>query len=53
MSGSLMSLLYQAKVSGNHSLVHFDYLDPPAPETVMRALELLNYLNAFDDDGSK
>ena len=33
-------------------LVHFDYMDPPAPETVMRALELLNYLAAFDDDGS-
>lgn len=28
-------------------------MDPPAPETVMRALELLNYLAAFDDEGSK
>jgi HrpA-like RNA helicase len=28
-------------------------MDPPAPETVMRALELLNYLAAFDDDGSE
>ena len=24
---------------------------PPAPETLMRALELLNYLGALDDDG--
>ena len=33
-------------------LVRFDYCDPPAPETVMRALELLNYLAALDDDGN-
>ena len=26
--------------------------DPPAPETLMRALELLNYLGALDDDGN-
>merc|ERR1712032_786070 len=33
-------------------LVHFDFMDPPAPETLMRALELLNYLGALDDDGN-
>jgi len=32
--------------------VHFDYVDAPAPETLMRALELLNYLAAMDDDGN-
>lgn len=26
-------------------------MDPPAPETLMRALELLNYLGALSDDG--
>jgi len=26
-------------------------MDPPAPETMMRALELLNYLGALDNDG--
>ncbi len=31
--------------------VHFDFMDPPAPETLMRALEMLNYLGAIDDDG--
>lgn len=31
--------------------VHFDFMDPPAPETLMRALELLNYLGALDDEG--
>jgi pre-mRNA-splicing factor ATP-dependent RNA helicase DHX15/PRP43 len=30
----------------------FDFMDPPAPETMMRALELLNYLGALDDDGA-
>jgi pre-mRNA-splicing factor ATP-dependent RNA helicase DHX15/PRP43 len=27
-------------------------MDPPAPETLMRALEELNYLAALDDDGN-
>ncbi len=27
-------------------------MDPPAPETLMRALEMLNYLGAIDDEGS-
>ena len=27
-------------------------MDPPAPETLMRALELLNYLGALDDSGN-
>lgn len=38
--------------SGIDDLVHFDFMDPPAPETLMRALELLNYLAALDDDGN-
>ena len=33
-------------------MVHFDFMDPPAPETLMRALEMLNYLGAIDDDGN-
>ncbi|KAK7679049.1 DEAH-box ATP-dependent RNA helicase prp43 [Cerrena zonata] len=36
---------------GVKDLVKFDYVDAPAPETLMRALELLNYLKALDDDG--
>jgi pre-mRNA-splicing factor ATP-dependent RNA helicase DHX15/PRP43 len=36
---------------GIDDLVHFDFMDPPAPETLMRALELLNYLSALDDEG--
>ncbi|KZP24231.1 P-loop containing nucleoside triphosphate hydrolase protein [Athelia psychrophila] len=37
---------------GVKDLVRFDYVDAPAPETLMRALELLNYLSALDDDGN-
>ena len=40
------------KKLGIDDLVHFDFMDPPAPETLMRALELLNYLAALDDDGN-
>ena len=36
---------------GIQDLVHFDFMDPPAPETMMRALELLNYIGALDDEG--
>ncbi|PSR90426.1 hypothetical protein PHLCEN_2v4915 [Hermanssonia centrifuga] len=37
---------------GIKDLVRFDYVDAPAPETLMRALELLNYLVALDDEGN-
>lgn len=33
-------------------LIRFDYVDAPAPEALMRALELLNYLGTLDDEGS-
>ena len=32
--------------------MRFDYVDAPAPETLMRALELLNYMAALNDDGT-
>ncbi|KAJ7823125.1 P-loop containing nucleoside triphosphate hydrolase protein [Mycena leptocephala] len=35
-----------------YDLVRFDYVDAPAPESLMRALELLNYLAALDDEGN-
>ncbi|KAK0444479.1 P-loop containing nucleoside triphosphate hydrolase protein [Armillaria borealis] len=37
---------------GIQDLVRFDYIDGPAPETLMRALELLNFLSALDDVGN-
>jgi pre-mRNA-splicing factor ATP-dependent RNA helicase DHX15/PRP43 len=38
--------------AGVRDLVQFDWVDAPAPETLMRALELLNFLAALDDEGN-
>ena len=51
LRSNLASVVLQLKRLGVEDLVHFDFLDPPAPETLMRALELLNYLHALDDEG--
>uniref|UniRef100_A0A7R9V3U9 RNA helicase n=1 Tax=Chlamydomonas euryale TaxID=1486919 RepID=A0A7R9V3U9_9CHLO len=51
LRSNLGSVVLQLKKLGIDDLVHFDFMDPPAPETLMRALELLNYLGAIDDDG--
>jgi pre-mRNA-splicing factor ATP-dependent RNA helicase DHX15/PRP43 len=48
---NLNSIVLQLKKLGIDDLVHFDFMDPPAPETLMRALETLNYLSALDDEG--
>jgi len=52
LRSNLSSVVLQLKQLGIEDLVHFDFMDPPAPETLMRALELLNYLGAIDDDGA-
>lgn len=51
LRSNLANTVLELKKLGIDNLVTFDYMDPPAPETVMRALELLNYLAAFDDEG--
>ncbi|KAJ7760611.1 P-loop containing nucleoside triphosphate hydrolase protein [Mycena maculata] len=33
-------------------LVRFEYVDAPSPESLLRALEMLNYLGALDDEGN-
>jgi pre-mRNA-splicing factor ATP-dependent RNA helicase DHX15/PRP43 len=38
-------------VIGIDDLVHFDFIDPPTPEALMRALETLHYIGALDDEG--
>ena len=48
---NLSSVVLHLKKLGIDDIVHFDYMDPPAPETLMRALEQLNYLGALDDEG--
>lgn len=49
---NLSAVVLYLKKLGIHDIVHFDYMDPPAPETLMRALEQLNYIGALDDDGN-
>mmetsp|Transcript_1342 Transcript_1342/g.4649 ORF Transcript_1342/g.4649 Transcript_1342/m.4649 type:complete len:710 (+) Transcript_1342:121-2250(+) len=52
LRSNLGSVVLQLKKLGIDDLVHFDFMDPPAPETLMRALELLNYVGALDDEGA-
>ncbi|OQR75828.1 putative pre-mRNA-splicing factor ATP-dependent RNA helicase DHX15-like [Tropilaelaps mercedesae] len=51
LRSNLGTVVLQLKKLGIEDLVHFDFMDPPAPETLMRALEMLNYLGALDDAG--
>nr|OQO22352.1 Pre-mRNA-splicing factor ATP-dependent RNA helicase PRP43 [Rachicladosporium sp. CCFEE 5018] len=51
LRSNLASTVLELKKLGIDDLVHFDLMDPPAPETLMRALEELNYLAALDDEG--
>jgi len=52
LRSKMSNVVLTLKKLGIDDLVHFDFMDPPAPETLMRALELLNYLGALDDDGA-
>ncbi|KCV71143.1 pre-mRNA-splicing factor ATP-dependent RNA helicase DHX15 [Fonticula alba] len=52
LRSNLGSVVLQLKKLGIDDLVNFDFMDPPVPETLMRALEMLNYLGALDDDGN-
>lgn len=52
LRSNLSSTVLELKKLGVEDLVHFDLMDPPAPETLMRALEELNYLACLDDEGN-
>ncbi|XP_045805555.1 probable pre-mRNA-splicing factor ATP-dependent RNA helicase DEAH2 [Trifolium pratense] len=47
---NLANIVLTLKKLGIDDIVHFDFMDPPAVETLSRALELLNYLGALDDE---
>ena len=51
MRSDISSVVLTMLKLGIKNLVRFDFMDPPAPETMMRALENLNYLGALDDEG--
>ncbi|CAL5357754.1 unnamed protein product [Camellia sinensis] len=52
LRSNLANTVLTLKKLGIDDLVHFDFMDPPAPETLMRSLEVLNYLGALDDEGN-
>ncbi|KAH0607672.1 uncharacterized protein H6S33_002706 [Morchella sextelata] len=52
LKSNLSNTVLELKKLGIDDLVHFDFMDPPAPETMMRALEELNFLACLDDDGN-
>mmetsp|Transcript_70055 Transcript_70055/g.194680 ORF Transcript_70055/g.194680 Transcript_70055/m.194680 type:complete len:713 (-) Transcript_70055:294-2432(-) len=51
MRSNVSSLILLLKSLGADDFVNFEFVDPPAPETLMRALESLNYLGFLDDSG--
>jgi pre-mRNA-splicing factor ATP-dependent RNA helicase DHX15/PRP43 len=52
LRSNLANTVLELVKAGVKDLVRFDYVDAPAPETLMRALELLNFLAALDDSGN-
>src|SRR6266536_1963572 len=52
LRSNLANTVLELKKLGIDDLVHFDLMDPPTPETLMRALEELNYRACLDDDGN-
>lgn len=47
----LLSTIIGLKSMGVEDLIHYELIDPPAPESLMRGLEEANYLACIDDDG--
>lgn len=48
---NLCSVVLTLKKLGVEDLVHFDFMEPPSPESMMRALEMLHFLGALDEEG--
>eukprot|EP01022_Parablepharisma_sp_SALTPOND_P004213 TRINITY_DN118_c2_g1_i1.p1 TRINITY_DN118_c2_g1~~TRINITY_DN118_c2_g1_i1.p1 ORF type:complete len:1150 (+),score=143.13 TRINITY_DN118_c2_g1_i1:142-3450(+) len=48
---NLGSIVLMLKSLGINDLIHFDFMDPPPPETLIRALEQLYALGALNDEG--
>lgn len=48
---NFLSTILELKSMGVNDLVHYDFLDPPAPESLMRGLQDANYLACLDDEG--
>lgn len=50
LRSNLSSVVIQLKKLGVDNLVDFDFMEPPSPEAMMRALEMLHFLGAVDDE---
>lgn len=48
---NLSMTVLQLKAMGINDLMNFDFMDPPAPQTLVIALELLYNLGALDEEG--
>ena len=48
---NIASVVLQLKALGVDDVLHFDFMDPPPREAVVRSLELLYALGALDDTG--
>ncbi|KAJ1494855.1 hypothetical protein T484DRAFT_1758770 [Baffinella frigidus] len=51
MESLVVTQVLMLKALGIEDLVHFDFMDPPPPETIMRALEQLYALGALNAQG--
>ena len=51
LRSNLSATVLELKKLGITDLVHFPFMDPPAPDTMIRALEELNYLSCLNDEG--
>lgn len=50
LRSNLSSVVITLKKLGVEDLVHFDFMEPPSPESMMRALEMLHFLGAVDEE---
>lgn len=48
---SVDNVVLQLKAMGINDLLNFDFMDPPAPEALVNAMERLYTLDCLDDDG--
>lgn len=48
---NLGNVVLMLKSLGINDLIHFDFMDPPPAETLIRALEQLYALGALNDEG--
>lgn len=48
---NLANTILMLKAMGINDLLHFDFMDPPPPNTMLSALEELYALSALDDEG--